>query len=154
MSYIMNLRKKVGHETLLMPVSTVIVINENKEVLLQLRKDNSLWGLNGGSIEIDETCEEAAKRELFEETGLIADSLKLFKIYSGAKFHFKYPNGDEVNTIEIVFICEKYHGQLIPQKEEVIELKFFPIKQIPSHMMNNNDLIIKDYYQESERRKA
>ncbi len=142
----MNLRKKVGHETLIMPVATVLLINENNEVLLQKRVDNHKWGLNGGAIEIDEKIEDAARRELHEETGLYADELIFFKVYSGKEFHFKYPNGDEVNTIENVFICKKYHGEIKLQKEEVLELRFFKENEIPKNLMNNNDIIIKDYF--------
>lgn len=151
MSYIMDLRKKVGHQVLLMPCATVILLNENNEVLLQKRKDNLKWGLNGGSIELDENTCFAAKRELFEETGLIADSLELFDVYSGREFHFTYPNGDEVNTIDIVYICRKYHGKLLPQKEEVLELKFFKEEDIPNNMMNHNEMIIKDFFKKEKR---
>ncbi|EIT83727.1 MutT/NUDIX family protein [Fictibacillus macauensis ZFHKF-1] len=49
------------------------IVNKAKEILLQLRSDNNCWGLAGGSLEIGETLEQAAKRELFEETGLIAN---------------------------------------------------------------------------------
>ncbi len=151
MSYIMDLRKKIGHQVLLMPCAAVILINENNEVLLQKRKDNHKWGLNGGSIELDENALEAAKRELFEETGLIADTLELFDVYSGKENHYTYPNGDEVSIIDIVYICKKYHGELLPQKEEVLELKFFKEEDIPSNMMLHNEIIIKDYFKKEKR---
>ncbi len=150
MSYITNLRKKIGKDIIIMPCATVILINEKNQVLLQKRVDNNKWGLNGGSIEIDENTLEAAKRELFEETSLIADSLELFDVYSGPKFHFKYPNGDEVNTIDIVYVCKKYHGKMKPQKEEVQELVFFDEEDLPLDMMNNNDVIIHDYYKKQK----
>lgn len=142
----MDLRKYVGHKTLLMPCSSVILLNEKNQILLQKRKDNSKWGLHGGSIEIDEDCKSCAERELKEETNLVADELEFFKVYSGKKFHFKYPNGDEVNTIEIVYICKKFHGEMKKQDEEVLELKFFDFNNLPSQMMNNSDEIIKEYY--------
>jgi len=40
------------------------------------RKDTAeLFGLPGGKVEIGESLEEAAKLELFEETGFVAESL-------------------------------------------------------------------------------
>lgn len=146
MSYISELRKLVGHKTIIMPCSAVIVLNENNEILLQKRIDNGLWALHGGAVETDEKIEDAARRELKEETGLIADELEFFKVYSGKELHHTYPNGDEVYIIENIFICKKYHGELINQKEEVKELKFFKFEDLPSKMMLINRRIILDYF--------
>ena len=73
--YIMDLRKIVGHRPLLQVGASVIVEDEDNRILLQLRSDNHCWGYPGGSVELDEEVENAAKRELFEETGLIAHDL-------------------------------------------------------------------------------
>ena len=124
-SYIMDLRKIVGHRPLLQVGASVIVVDEENRVLLQLRSDNHCWGYAGGSVELDEPVEEAAKRELFEETGLIAQELELFGVFSGKDTHYVYPNGDEVSNIDIVYICRKYTGTLICQEGEVDKLKFF-----------------------------
>ncbi len=129
--YIQELRKKVGHQTLIQCAGSIIVENEKGQILLGKRTDNHMWGYAGGSIEIDETVEECAKRELFEETGLIADEIKLFMINSGKDAHYIYPNGDEVSNVEIIYICKKYHGELKPQLEEIEELRFFDIDEIP-----------------------
>ena len=66
-SYIMDLRKIVGHRPLLQVGASVIVEDKEGRILLQLRSDNHCWGYAGGSVELDEEVEEAAKRELFEE---------------------------------------------------------------------------------------
>lgn len=81
--YIMDLRKIVGHRPLLQVGASVIVEDEKGRILLQKRSDNHYWGYAGGSIELDENVEDAAKRELFEETGLTAERLELFGIFSG-----------------------------------------------------------------------
>ena len=73
-------------------------------MLLGKRTDNHQWGYAGGSIELGETVEEAAKRELFEEMGLVADEMELFYINSGEETHYIYPNGDEVYNVEIIEI--------------------------------------------------
>ena len=77
-NYIMHLRKFVGHQTLIQCGAGVIIVNNVGEILLGRRTDNHLWGYFGGSIEIDEKVEDCAKRELLEETGLIADELSFF----------------------------------------------------------------------------
>jgi len=129
--YIMDLRKIVGHRTLIQCAGSIIIENDRGQVLLGQRTDNHMWGYAGGSIEIDERIEDCAKRELYEETGLIADEMELFMINSGPEVHYVYPNGDEVSNVEIIYLCKKYHGELKKQDEELEDLRFFDINDIP-----------------------
>ena len=132
--YIMELRKVVGHRPLLQVGASVIVENEYGEVLLQKRADNHCWGYAGGSVELDEVVEDAAKRELFEETGLIAKELTLFGVFSGKETHYVYPNGDEVSNVDIVYLCKNYTGELKCQESEVEDLRFFPADGLPENL--------------------
>ena len=129
--YIMNMRKLVGHIPLLQCGASIIVENEKGEVLLQQRTDNGCWGYAGGSVELYEVVEEAAARELEEETGLIADEIELLGVFSGERLRYTYPNGDQVSTIDIVYLCRKYHGELKCQPGEVERLAFFAPDAIP-----------------------
>ncbi len=132
----MDLRKIVGHRTLIQCGAGVIIVNNAGEILLGRRADNQLWGYFGSSVEIDEKIEDCAKRELLEETGLIADEISFFTVNSGSEVHYTYPNGDEVSNIEIVFLCSCYHGELKAQREEVEELKFFKPSEIDIDMIS------------------
>ena len=129
--YILDLRKVLGHRPLLQVGASVIVENEKGEILLQKRADNHCWGYAGGSLELDEVVEDAAKRELLEETGLIALEMELFGVYSGKDTHYVYPNGDEVSNVDIVFLCKSFCGELKCQESEVEELRFFAPDAIP-----------------------
>ena len=129
--YIKYLRAYIGHQPILQVGASVIVEDENGRILLQKRTDNGCWGYHGGSVELDECVEDAAKRELYEETGLIADELQLWRVFSGPETHYVYPNGDEVSNVDLVFVCRKYHGDMRPQKSELSELRFFPPDQLP-----------------------
>ena len=124
--YISEMRKLVGHRTLIQCAASILCIDSRGWLLLGKRTDNHLWGYSGGSVEIDEKVEEAAKRELFEEMGLTADEIELFCINSGPEAHYIYPNGDEVSNVEIIYLCRKYHGTVRAQPEEMEELRFFP----------------------------
>lgn len=132
--YIMDLRAVVGHRPLLQVGASVIVVDSENRILLQLRSDNHCWGYAGGSVELDEVVEDAAKRELLEETGLIAEKLELFGVFSGKDTHYVYPNGDEVSNVDIVYVCMQYSGTLKCQDGEVDALKFFSIDEIPENI--------------------
>lgn len=134
MSYIMDLRKVVGSRPLIMTGANVILLDSKKRLLLQLRRDNNSWGLPGGSLEMGETLEEAAKRELKEETGLLAMSLKLFNIFSGEEFYYKYPHGDEVYNVIATYICTEYQGVMEIEESEVQDLRFFDFNDLPSNI--------------------
>jgi 8-oxo-dGTP pyrophosphatase MutT (NUDIX family) len=141
-NYIMDLRQIVGHRPLLQVGASVIVVDSENRVLLQLRSDNHCWGYAGGSVELDEVVEDAAKRELFEETGLVAEKLDFFGIFSGEDMHYIYPNKDEVSIIDIVYVCTEYTGELQCQKGEVDDLKFFPIDEIPDNISSANRMAL------------
>lgn len=132
--YILGLRAIVGHRPLLQVGAGIIVVDDQGRILLQLRSDNHCWSYAGGSIELDEDVEDTARRELLEETGLVAEKLELFGVFSGKELHYVYPNGDEVSNVDIVYVCRQYSGTLKCQAGEVDALEFFPIDQIPENL--------------------
>lgn len=129
--YILDLRKTVGHRCLLQVGASVIVEDRQGRILLEKRTDNGLWGYPGGGTELDERVEDAAKRELLEETGLTANSMALFGVFSGPETHYVYPNGDEVSNVDVVFLCRNWTGTIRPQEEEVSEIRFFSAADMP-----------------------
>jgi mutator protein MutT len=145
MGYIMDLRKLVGSRPLIMVGACIILLNKNNQILLQLRKDNNCWGLAGGSLEMGETLEQVAKRELFEETGLVANKLELFNVFSGDKFYYKYPHGDEVYNVVTAYICSEYTGELNTDEREVQELSFFDFTKLPPNISPPDSPIIQEY---------
>ena len=149
MGYIMDLRKIVGSRPLVMTGASVILLNQKNRLLLQLRKDNNCWGLAGGSLEPGETLEEVAKRELFEETGLSANKLILFNVFSGEEFYYKYPHGDEVYNVITTYICTDYDGELKIDNDEVKDLRFFDVHKIPQNISPPDLLVIKEFINSS-----
>jgi 8-oxo-dGTP pyrophosphatase MutT (NUDIX family) len=129
-SYVESMRSRIGHDTLML-VGAGVFIHKDGKILLQRRKDNGMWADHGGSLEIGESAEEAAKRELFEETGLIANKLDFFGVYSGKDTLGMYPNGDKVFFVLTFWTCDDFSGKLNPNPEEVLELKWFDINALP-----------------------
>ena len=146
--YMREMRSRVGSIPLLQCGASVIVENENGEVLLELRADTKDWSYVGGAVELYESIEHAAARELTEETGLIADELTVMGVFSGEEMRFVYPNGDQVSNVDIVYICRAYHGQLKRQEAEVDELRFFPPDALPDAFFQPNRPGMRAYLQQ------
>mgnify|MGYP003301714770 CR=1 FL=1 len=100
-------------------------------LLLQLRTDTDTWGIPGGSMELYETIEETAIRELKEETGITAGILELVTVLSGKDFYFEYPNGDKMCTVIVLFKVMNYNGTLKISDNESKSLQFFPLTNLP-----------------------
>ena len=144
-NYIKYIREYVGSKPIVMVGGTVIVINEQEEILMTLRVDNNTWCFPGGAFEMGETTEETAKRELYEETGLIANELKLFGVFSGEKLHYTYPNGDEVYIVDVLYTCRDYSGELKVQESEVEDIKFFSIDSLPENINSPTKASLDEY---------
>jgi hypothetical protein len=54
----------------IVPAASAVVLNHDGKILLHKRKDNALWSLPGGAMELGESIEETIIREVKEETGL------------------------------------------------------------------------------------
>lgn len=145
MGYIKDLRKVVGTKPLIMCGACVLVINNRQQVLLQLRKDNECWGLIGGSMELGETLEQVAHRELFEETRLTAKNLTLINTYSGQQFYYQYPHGDEVYNVVTAYECKEYNGLLIHDQDEATMLQFYSLDELPPNISPPDRQILEDY---------
>ena len=128
--YIAEMRKYVGHKTIIQCAASVVCIDDSGRILLGRRSDNHKWGYSGGAVEIDERIEDCAKRELYEEMGLEAEKLEFFCVNSGPEAHYIYPNGDEVSNVEIVYICRKWKGEPKSLDGEMTELRFFSPDEI------------------------
>ncbi|KPU56762.1 NUDIX domain-containing protein [Bacillus mycoides] len=131
MSYITSLRKFIGTKPIIAPGSAIIVLNERNELLLQLRSDTNDWGLPGGGMELGETFEETAKRELFEETGLITNRLELLELVSGKELYYKFPHGDEIYNATAVYKATEVTGT-IKIDQESLDIMFFPLNSLPT----------------------
>jgi 8-oxo-dGTP pyrophosphatase MutT (NUDIX family) len=111
-----------------------VIIYKDQQVLLQQRTDNKCWGYHGGAVEMGEKVEAAAKRELYEETGLTAKSLTLFGVFSGPEQYHVYPDGNEAYIIDIVYLCNDFEGELRRQENEVLDLAWFDMDKLPENL--------------------
>ncbi|MBQ3099523.1 MAG: NUDIX hydrolase [Clostridia bacterium] len=131
MSYLSELRKIVGHRPLLSAGATVLVISKGK-ILLNLRSDTETWGIPGGGLELGESLEDTAFRELKEETGLSAEKMILLTVLSGKDYYFEYPNGDMLYSVISLFLAENISGDLEITDGESLKLQYFDFNELPN----------------------
>lgn len=130
-TYISYIRGMVGHQRIFLAFVSVVLRDEAGRVLLQHRGDVDTWGLPGGSLEMGETLEGCARRELLEETGLTAGALSLVGVYSEPAYEYTYFNGDQTQQFTICLQGQVAGGALYADGIETRELRFTPPCELP-----------------------
>jgi 8-oxo-dGTP diphosphatase len=106
-----------------------IVVNEKNEVLLVKRSphltNGNKYGLPGGFLDRDETTEEAALRELREETGYTGKIVKLFQIVDNPN----RPKEDRQN-VDFRYIVELVGGEKT-ENDEVSRIEWISLDDLP-----------------------
>jgi 8-oxo-dGTP diphosphatase len=121
--YLRSLREHVGHDLLLMPAVGEIIRDGEGRILLQKRTDNGRWHPPVGAIEPHECPADAVVREVWEETGLLVEPLRVTGVYGSSDF--QYPNGDQIAVYSVMFECRVIGGQVSPDGIEVAALGYF-----------------------------
>ena len=123
--FIRDLRAQVGHDLLMSAGAAAIIRDEAGRVLMQLRGDDGRWGLVGGGVDPDENPADAVVREVWEETGLIVEPVRVVGVYSGPDYVITYPNADRVAIVSIVFECRVLAGEPQPDGQESLAIRYF-----------------------------
>ena len=115
-----------------------IVIKEQQILLIQRKNEpfKGRWALPGGFVNYGEKTEEAAIREVFEETGLKTKKNDLLGVYSD-------PNRDpRGHTITIAYFLEITGGNL-KAGDDASNAKFFNVNKLPD-LAFDHKIIIND----------
>jgi 8-oxo-dGTP pyrophosphatase MutT (NUDIX family) len=130
MNDVQSIRQLVGNTPLILVRPSIILVNAVGGILLVRYADDS-WGIPGGLLELGESVEQCAMREVMEEIGLAIRELKLVGVYSGESLHTKLANGHEYYNVVIAYLCAAYEGILKPDGVEVLEAQFFHPYDLP-----------------------
>ncbi len=119
----------------LVPGASAIVVNDQGQVLMQRRTDNSRWALPGGVMDIGESIGETIVREVREETGLDVEPDYIVGVYSDPGHVFAYSDGEVRQQFSICFACRILGGE-IRTSDESTEVAFFApedVEQLDVH---------------------
>ncbi len=131
-SYIGQLRALAGDRTLLFVGARGVIRDDAGRVLLVKRADNGAWVLPAGAMEVGESITDCAVREIYEETGLTAERLTPFAIYSNpSAYTLTNMYGDTYQLFIVAFRIDAWSGQLLTQTDETTDARFFAVDEVP-----------------------
>ncbi|TVY07784.1 NUDIX hydrolase [Paenibacillus cremeus] len=146
MGYIDELRALVGHRPLILVGAVVVVVDADGRILIQQRRfPYGRWGLPGGLMELGESVEDTARRELFEETQLTAGELKLINIYSGPEQFIRAANGDEFYAVTTAFYTTEVEGELVIDPTEALNFEYYHPSELPEDMVKSHRRILQEF---------
>jgi 8-oxo-dGTP pyrophosphatase MutT (NUDIX family) len=128
--FVTRLRTHVGHELLWLPTATAVVLDADGRVLLGRRSDNGRWAPPGGIIDPAEEPADAAIRETYEETGVVAIPERLVSV--GVSPPMTYRNGDQVQYLDHIFRCRAAGGEARVNDSESVEVGWFALGALPA----------------------
>ena len=94
------------------PSTTAVVTDEQARILLIKRRDNDLWALPGGGMDLGESIVETAVREVKEETGLDIAVTGLVGVYTNPRHVIAYTDGEVRQQFSLCFTTRLIGGQL------------------------------------------
>lgn len=107
--------------------SAVIFDSSHEKVLLTRRTDNGMWCLPGGAMDPGESAAEACIREVWEETGLQVEVIRLIGVYSDPNQLVVYPDGHKAHVVALSFEAAVKGGSL-GLSSETTEAGYFSLE--------------------------
>ncbi|XP_030340838.1 7,8-dihydro-8-oxoguanine triphosphatase isoform X2 [Strigops habroptila] len=114
---------------------TLVLVVQPQRVLLGMKKRGfgaGLWNGFGGKVQPGESIEEAARRELLEESGLTVDTLQKM-----GQITFEFVGNSELMDVHI-FRADDFHGE--PTESDEMRPQWFQLDEVPFNRMWADDI--------------
>jgi 8-oxo-dGTP pyrophosphatase MutT (NUDIX family) len=128
--YLKDIRARVGTTLLVVPSVTGLVFDDDGRVLLVRHSNGGVWVAPGGAIDPDEAPQDAVVREVWEETGLRVEPVRLVGVFGGPDFRVVYENGDETDYVMAIYECRRLDGELRPDGEETLDARWVAASEL------------------------
>ncbi|MER7550183.1 NUDIX domain-containing protein [Streptomyces anulatus] len=116
--------------------ASAVVTDDQGRILLQRRRDNDLWALPGGGMDLGDSLPGTAVREVKEETGLDIEITGLVGTYTDPRHIIEYSDGEVRRQFNVCFTARVTGGSLAIS-EESTEVRFVASAELDTLPMHH-----------------
>jgi 8-oxo-dGTP diphosphatase len=124
-------------------ITVDVIVVKNNHVALIRRKNSpfsKFWAIPGGFVNYGETVEQAAKREIKEEAGLVVDLEHLLGVFSD-------PSRDPRGHIISICFVGKYSGGKLTYGSDACDCRWFHRNDLPKDLAFDHGKILKKFFE-------
>jgi 8-oxo-dGTP pyrophosphatase MutT (NUDIX family) len=134
-AYIAGLRERIGHDLLLLPAVAVLPTDPTGRLLLIRRTDTGTWAPSAARSSPTSHLRRppharSSKRPVVVELGAVR------AVLGRPEFRARYPNGDQVAVISIVYDARIISGTPHPDHDETDDIRWFAPLDLPVAVMS------------------
>ncbi|MFB6569781.1 NUDIX hydrolase [Streptomyces noursei] len=120
----------------LVVAASAVVTDGRGRILLQRRRDNDLWALPGGGMDMAESLPGTAVREVMEETGYDVEITGLVGTYTDPRHIIAYSDGEVRRQFNVCFRARIVGGSLTVSDEST-EVRFVEPSELDALPMHH-----------------
>ena len=117
----------------------VVITREPEPRVLLIKRGGEpfkdCWAIPGGFMEMNETTEQCAVRELKEETSIVISDLHQIGVYSKVD---RDPRG---RTISVAYLAITDKTQIAVGQDDAAEVKWWPLTALPEMAFDHDDIM-------------
>ena len=117
----------------------VVITREAEPRVLLIKRGGEpfkdCWAIPGGFMEMNETTEQCAVRELKEETSIVISDLHQIGVYSKVD---RDPRG---RTISVAYLAITDKTQIAVGQDDAAEVKWWPLTALPEMAFDHDDIM-------------